>query len=174
LSDVLRHLGRRAEAEACYREGLALVERLVGDNPANSGYRGELGKCHYHLGVHYAEADRRPEAEAAFRAALDIQKKLVADYPENLGHRAQLSFCHYSLAHLLVAGRRPGEAEAHYREAVALQWQLVAQCPAVPDHWLALGRSLNNLGGLLEVTGRRPAAGRASPEARGGPKRVGR
>jgi len=50
LGNLLNEAGRRADAEACYRDALALWEKLVAESPRNSDYRSHLGHTLWYLG----------------------------------------------------------------------------------------------------------------------------
>jgi hypothetical protein len=54
LADLARAVGQGEQAEALYRRGLAIVERLVAAEPGNTGYQRDLTLSYERL----AEVDR--------------------------------------------------------------------------------------------------------------------
>ena len=81
LGTLLQGTARPKEAEAAYRDALAIQEQLAAEFPAVPDYRGELAISHYNLGTLLQNIRRLEEAEAAFRNALPLYKQLAADFP---------------------------------------------------------------------------------------------
>jgi tetratricopeptide (TPR) repeat protein len=147
-------LGELQEAEAAYRDALALQKQLAADFPNRPEFRQELATSHNNLGNLLRATGRLQEAEAAYRDALALQKQLAADFPTRPEFRQELASSHNNLGILLRDTGRPKEAEAAYRDALALRKQLADEFPTRPDYRQELARSHNNLGNLLRDTGR--------------------
>jgi tetratricopeptide (TPR) repeat protein len=149
LGNVLRDLGKRAEAEVAYRRALALQEQLVADFPALPEHRQGLARSYNNLGPVLVNLGRSAEAEAAFRQALAIREKLAADFPGVPDYRMELAGAHNNLGALLVRRGKRAEAEAAFRQALAVQDKLLADFPKVPAYHQQLAYSCTNYGTLL-------------------------
>ena len=151
----MRHrLGELKEAEAAYRDALAIQKQLAAEFPTRPDYRQNLARSHNNLGVLLRDTGRLKEAEAAYRDALKLQQQLVAEFPTRPDYRQELARSHTNLGILLYTTGRPKEAEVAWREALALQQQLAAEFPSRLDYRQELARSHTNLGNLLRETGR--------------------
>jgi serine/threonine-protein kinase len=155
---VRYHLGELKEAEAAYREALALRKQLAADFPGVANYRQELATSHNHLGILLQATGRLEEAEGAYRQALTLRKQLAADFPSRPDFRRDLARSHNGLGLLLGNTARAQEAEAAYHEALALHKQLTADFPTRPDFRWELATGHNNLGSLLVEMARLPEA----------------
>jgi tetratricopeptide (TPR) repeat protein len=162
---VLADLGKRAEAEAAYRQALAIQDKLAGEYPAVPQYRQELATSHNNLGILHARLGKRAEAEEAYRKALAIHEKLAGEYPAVPQYRQELATSHNNLGNLLASLGKPAEAEAAYRQALAIQAKLAAEFPAVPEYRQELASSHNNLATLLHQQGHRAEAEAAYRQA---------
>jgi tetratricopeptide (TPR) repeat protein len=129
LGILLRDVRKRAEAEAVYRQALALQERLVADFPDVPEYRGDLARCRNCLGVVLAEQRRRAEAEAEYRQALALQERLVADFPDVVDHAVGLGGGYCNTGSLVRDGGRPEESLAWYAKAIATLQPVLARQP---------------------------------------------
>jgi tetratricopeptide (TPR) repeat protein len=74
-------VGKLPEAEAAFRQALALGEKLVTDAPTVPEYRVQLAGCLNDVAALLLDLGKRPEGEAAFRQSLALREKLVADFP---------------------------------------------------------------------------------------------
>jgi tetratricopeptide (TPR) repeat protein len=147
-------LGDLKEAEAAFRDALAIQKQLAADFPTRPDFRQQLARTYGNLGVLLRETGRLKEAEAVYRDALAIQKQLVAEFPTRPDFRQELTKSYNNLGVLLYQTGRPKEAEAVWRDALAIRQQLVADFPTRPDFRQQLASSHNNLGLLLYQTGR--------------------
>ena len=158
-------LGDLKEAEAAFRDALALQKQLAADFPTRPDFRQVLARTYGNLGNLLRDTGRLAEAEAAYRDALAIQKQLVAEFPTRPDFRQELTKSYNNLGVLLYQTGRPKEAEAVWRDALAIRQQLVAEFPTRPDFRQELASSHNNLGLLLYQTGRPKEAERAFRDA---------
>jgi tetratricopeptide (TPR) repeat protein len=111
-------MGRLAEAEAAYRDALALRQQLADDFPARPDFRQDLARSHNSLGNLLRATGRPARAEAAYRAALALQKQLVADFPDQPDKRNDLAG---TLGNLAILGIEQGHfaaAKAYLDEAL--------------------------------------------------------
>jgi tetratricopeptide (TPR) repeat protein len=118
-------LGRPAEAEACQRENVALLRRLVEqeDHPVLAG---NLGRALNNHGLVLQDLNRLAEAQACHRESLVIYRRLVeqegrAELADGLAIALR---CH---GRLLQDLKQPAEAEQNLRESVAILVSLVDQ-----------------------------------------------
>src|SRR5262249_43792290 len=119
LGVLLADLGKRAEAEAAYRQALATQGKLAADFPAVPQYRQELARSHNNLGNLLMGLGKRAEAEAAYRQALAIQEKLAAEYSALPEYRIELGGSQCNFGHLLHASNQPEQALPWYARAIA-------------------------------------------------------
>jgi tetratricopeptide (TPR) repeat protein len=85
LGNLLKDLGKRAEAEAEYGNALAISQQIVADFPAIPAYRHDLAASYYNLACLYAirsgkEADK--QQEYADRAMELLQKAVKTGYAD--------------------------------------------------------------------------------------------
>jgi tetratricopeptide (TPR) repeat protein len=153
-----KDLGKWPEAEAAYRQALALQEPLVAEFPAVPEYRDQLVRCHNNLAVLLATLGKRPEAEAEYRKTLTLQAQLAADFLTVPEYRQSLAMLYNNLGILLLELGKRSEAETAHRQALGLLEQLAADFHTLPDHRQELANTHNNLGNLLKDRRKRPEA----------------
>jgi serine/threonine protein kinase len=92
LANFLRESGKLREAEPCFRQALALRQKLVELNPGAPDDRLQLAWAHSGLGESLKEeANRQRDAEKHFRDSAAIVEKLVSDSPTSTEYRRQLA-----------------------------------------------------------------------------------
>jgi hypothetical protein len=74
--------GELSEAEAELRAGMAILQKLVDDNPNIPLFRSYLGQSYDDLSSLLSEEGKSAEAEAASRTSVAIRRKAVDDSPE--------------------------------------------------------------------------------------------
>jgi serine/threonine-protein kinase len=109
MAGILHRSGRPAEAEAAYRESLAIQHQLVDDFPATADYRRDLANTQSELATLLQFVSRPGEAEATAREALDLRVKLVEEFPEAPDDHNELAV---ALARLANHLRRRDPAKA--------------------------------------------------------------
>ena len=133
-ASCVKYTGRPAEAEAEYREALAIRRKLVDDNPADTEFRNRLAVSHNNLGILLSQTGKPSEAEAEYREALAIRRKLADDNPAVTDFRSGLAQSHNSLGSLLAETGKLAEAEAEFRGALAVFQKLADEDPAITDY----------------------------------------
>jgi tetratricopeptide (TPR) repeat protein len=159
-------LGELQEAEAAYRDALAMGKGLVADFPARPEFRRGLASSHNNLGMLLKTRGRPKEAERAHTDALAIQKQLAAAFPTRPEFRQDLAMSYNNLGILLNETSRPKEAEKAFAEALAIQKQLAADFATRPEFRLDLARSYVNRGNMFKTAYRFKEAETAYTDAR--------
>jgi eukaryotic-like serine/threonine-protein kinase len=147
LATALRREHAYAEAETLFREVLAF-------NPGD-------GDALYQLGDDLLFTNKSEEAEARLRQALAVKRQTLN------GLNPQLVTLQSELADLLVHEGRIEEAEAMVREIVAVDRQLLDRENSNQNFTRALAIALSELGEVLSMQHRYPAAEAADREALG-------
>jgi tetratricopeptide (TPR) repeat protein len=155
---IRQRLGELEDAEAAYREALALTRQLESDFPNEPRYRVQSAFQLNNLGLVLRGMGRLPEAEAVFRDALVRRKQVVADAPGQANDRYLLATSYRNLGNLLSDTGRPAAAEAAFGEALALTKQLAADFPNDPHFREEAAIGYTNLAIRLVTTGQLPAA----------------
>src|SRR5262249_50633357 len=130
LGSVLRRLQQFPEAEAAYRETVAIQQKLQDDFPNTPAYRRDLASTCNALAGLLGGGGRRGEAEAVYRQSLALRETLVSEFPTAPGH-------YRDLAWFLVVCPDPQFRNAE--RAVRLATRAVEQAPRGWDCWRTLG-----------------------------------
>jgi RNA polymerase sigma factor (sigma-70 family) len=113
--------GKVAEAEAAYRQALALQQKLVQEFPNQAAYRTDLAVTLNRLGALHNLTGRPAEAEHTLRQAIALLEKLVADAPDGEVQCKELARSYLQLAAVLQnVGRGRAEVDALRRRAAEL------------------------------------------------------
>ncbi len=147
-------LGELNEAEAPYREALALQKHLADEFPDRLDFRHDLGLSHRYLGMLLNSLKRTKEAEAEYTEAIRIGKQLTAE-SNKAQFREDLSIWETNLAVLLLLDtQRLAEAEKLYRDSLAISEQLVREFPEVAEYQQGVVADYYTLGMLLNSANR--------------------
>jgi serine/threonine protein kinase/tetratricopeptide (TPR) repeat protein len=147
-------LGELKEAEAPYREALAIQKQLAEEFPDRLDYRHDLGQTYRYLGQLLSSLRRTKEAEAELNEAIRIGKQLTAE-SNQAQLRADLAIWINNLAGLLLLDTdRLEEAEKLYRDSLAISKQLVREFPDVAEYYQGVFADYSTLGALLKDTKR--------------------
>ena len=117
LGTLYRDTGRAKEAEAAYREALAIRKPLAQRHPEVPDYQDNLAGSHNNLGNLYSDTGRLKEAEAACKKAIAIRRLLVEKHSEVPAYQDHLAASQYALGLFYSDTGRLKEAEAAYEEA---------------------------------------------------------
>jgi tetratricopeptide (TPR) repeat protein len=154
---LLTDLGRRDEAEAHLRQGVALGEKLVVEIP-HPFFRQDLAVRQTRLGSWLADLGRWDEADAVDRKALAILDDLAGRSPDMLAYRIYQATSRVALGHLLRDdGHSEGALDWYAKAIAALEPILAKQNRYVPArdalrdaHW-GRARALDRLGRYAEA-----------------------
>jgi serine/threonine-protein kinase len=165
VGDIRERLGEHADAEAAYRQGLALQQRVAAEHLEEPEDRALLALSHTRLGALLTGLGRRADAEAAYRQALPILQRLVEEYPRRPVYQQALAVCQNKRGALLRDLGQRLEAEAAFRQAVKVLERLAREDPTHAGYRVVLAQSHNHLGSLLRSWNRSDEAEQAIREA---------
>ncbi len=134
LGTLYRDTGRAKEAEAAYREALAIRKPLAQRHPEVPDYQDNLAGSHNNLGNLYSDTGRLKEAEAACKKAIAIRRLLVEKHSEVPAYQDHLAASQYALGLFYSDTGRLKEAEAAYEEARTIWKALAKTYPQVPEY----------------------------------------
>src|SRR5262249_13591022 len=130
---LLRELGKRAEAEAEFREALATAEKLAADLPGVADYCEGLGQIHDNL-ANLLPKGAEQEAEVHHRRAIALRQDLADEFPRLPDTRQGLASALTNFSVFLDRLGKTQESLVEARRALALRKQLAADFPAIPDY----------------------------------------
>ena len=122
---MLVHIGRlRGGGGRIPRTSIAINQKLVNENPAETSFRNRLAMSHQGLGWLLSRTGKATEAEAAFRTAIEHSQKAVENAPAVPRFRGILAGSHDGLGRLLLGRtskprRRPSSAAKAIRQKLA-------------------------------------------------------
>jgi tetratricopeptide (TPR) repeat protein/tRNA A-37 threonylcarbamoyl transferase component Bud32 len=154
LANLYRATGRNDQAEAAYRQALAIQQDLADADPAEPQYRHDLARTSFDLGNLYHALGRDDDARTPYGRAHDLFGQLVRDHPESAEWRKDLGTAQNALANLDLLAGHMGPAESAYGAARAQFQRLVDEHPQVPAYQTLLAGTLHNLATVYHNTGR--------------------
>src|SRR5262249_35215101 len=128
--NLLSEMGRPKDAEAAYRQVLAIREKLAGDFPGQALCRRLLAASYDNLG---GILDG-PEARAMYEEAHTRLEALVADFPDNAEYKNDLARTCANLGQVLRIDKEYRDAERLLRRALHLKKQLVVADAGAANH----------------------------------------
>jgi eukaryotic-like serine/threonine-protein kinase len=126
IGEVHRLRGDPAAADAAYRRSLEIQQPLHEANPDHAGYREDLSRTHYNLGIVALRTGRPLDTVTEFDEAKRLLDTLPAEDMIQRRHRARL---HANLAPALRALGRLDEADRACQTAIELFDGLIANNP---------------------------------------------
>jgi tetratricopeptide (TPR) repeat protein len=151
LGELLEELGeshaeqqRLREAEALFRQALAITDRLEVEFPAVPAYRENLGLAANNLAA-LLEGSTGSERDNLWHRALSVQQRLVADFPDVPEYRWELAITRNNLGYLRLVSDQYKEAEAELLQALPIMENLVAELAHVPQNQALIAEGLLNL-----------------------------
>jgi len=122
--------GDREGGLANLRQGTALLEQIVSEDPENLHARRILGLSYSRLAdILRTRTEDRPQALGLYRKALAVKKGLLADDPNNTDFRRLVAYDQFNIAHLLADLHDGTGALRLGREALSSFQQLAAADP---------------------------------------------
>lgn len=152
--DALEAMGRRDDALAQYRRGLAIAEKLVMIDPTNNLWQDDLSVSYGRIGQLLAAAGRPDDALVHYRKSLAIIDKLLASDRANVDWQRSKAVVHGHIGRLLSEAGQHEQAMAEARDGLAITARLAASDPDNTQwqHDLSIGH--NRLGNLLATAER--------------------
>jgi tetratricopeptide (TPR) repeat protein/tRNA A-37 threonylcarbamoyl transferase component Bud32 len=157
IGEVYRLRGNPAKAAPAYRQALAFQQRLHEADPDNAGYRQDLSRTHYNLGIVATQTGRPADAVAELTEAARLLDGAPADDVIQRRHRARIDLNRGPA--LRATGRLPEAKEACDR-AIALFDALIAENPDRFDFQYEREMAVLNRG-LVRLSAREPAEAEA-------------
>ena len=149
LSDKI---GSKEEGLEDLRRGLALRERLAGDDP-QPGARADLGRTLRAIGSMLAQAGHHAEAIETYGRARAIFAELAREGPV-AGFGRDLARCDRDIGYTHYLSGKPAEALPALERASAALEALPPAERATPENRAELARTLNSICLVLRQTGR--------------------
>jgi serine/threonine-protein kinase len=160
LGQLYQETGRPKEAEAAFRQGLALREHLAAGSE-DPDAQSHVAEMHRRLGWLYANTGRATEAEPQLQTAITLLESLVAYHPAAPAYQEYLGQSYNDLGFLCQEAGRLAEAQAAYEKALALRERLAREHRDVLRYQEDLATSHSNLGSLFWDKGQLDQAGAA-------------
>jgi tetratricopeptide (TPR) repeat protein len=166
-------LGRKQEARAEYRRGLALLEDLAGRRPDNTTHQERLAGMYTGFGSLLVGWGDKRESRAALERGMDLAGGLVRRFPDDARYQVVLAMgCTAWANGLHLTGQLQAEHDARRRE-VGLWQQLVREHPREPEYQRRLAEAYRGQAQLFMDEGNSPEVLRAYREARRTLQRLG-
>ncbi len=140
VGKIRQGLGQWPEAEAAYRQSIAVLERWAGKGPAPSAGRAQLASAFREYGQLLNEAGRHWEAEAMGRRAVG-----VSGQPGRAEDRVGLCGSEAVLGRALRSLGRLEEAQAAHEAQLRVARDWAAHSPREPQALWILGESCRDL-----------------------------
>ncbi|MGO9913266.1 MAG: protein kinase domain-containing protein [Isosphaeraceae bacterium] len=153
IAELLASMGKPAEAEAEYRNMLALEQKLADGNPGLVQSR-QVGLGHYDIGNMFRARGKSQEAEVELRKAIEILRKLAAANPNLTDVQSLLAASHFSLGTLLEDTGKSSEAGAELHTALVIRQKVADDNTASAFYQRELARSLDASGLQLAQAGK--------------------
>src|SRR5262249_34988843 len=148
LANLYASLGRAEDAEAAYRQALALWQELADGAPADAAAQAACAVGHDNLGLWLAGRSRWKKAEGHYGKALALWQALAGGDPGADGARraGRAAAPRHKLGFVYDRTNRRAQAGEAYRQALAVRERLSRDHPADPESLNDLGFSHYNLG----------------------------
>ncbi len=153
IAELLAWMGKPVEAEAEYRNMLALYQKLADENPSLSDSR-QMGLGHYDIGNMLRARGKSREAEVELRKAIEILQKLATANPNLTDVQSLLAASHFALGILLEDTGNSSEAGAELHTALVIRQKVVDDNTAFALYQRELARSLDARGLQLARAGK--------------------
>jgi hypothetical protein len=153
--------GRQQQREDLAK-AVAILDRLIGEAPANCEYRHLLALCYREArrgrgpGAASRPAGLENTGEKGVDRAIEILEALVKQHPDVPQYRFDLSETYAMIEGLGPAGRAvgPSAVEQRLRKALELSRQLTIEHPGVPEYRSAQAHMNHKLAQVLRMTRR--------------------
>jgi tetratricopeptide (TPR) repeat protein len=140
--ELFLRTNRLSEAEAAFRQELAICEALATDFASWPQYREHVADSAWRLGKFLLKANRANEGEQLLQTALKAMERVVADAPSQANFRRRLARQYVAAGDLMHKAGRPADAEKAYQRAIDTWEQLLEAFPDVLIYHRELARFL--------------------------------
>ncbi|TWU02562.1 serine/threonine-protein kinase [Stieleria varia] len=154
LGPTLWLLGKGRLASQHHRQAVAILEKIVGNDPQDASHR--LALAHAYRNVFMQATpweDNREELNRIRSSGISLLESLVTDFPNVPDYQCELS----EILTETYSRRCDVESEElsqRLRKAVSLARKLTQSHPTIPRYRAALGKSLQTLGDVMSRTDR--------------------
>ncbi len=114
-----------ASAEKCFRQAIAILERLVTEHPTVLDYQHQLGFAHFRFCWMLRDAGQLEAGQAELERAQQIYEKLLAEKPDSYDYACELSWVLTDLAGMQSGSNQPEAAKKSCARAVELLTMLI-------------------------------------------------
>ncbi len=121
--ELLREMGRFAEAERSYSEALPLIERLAASDPTRLDNLWRLARENEEYAKVLLPLRRWKDGRAHLERAIGIYREIRAQDPDAMSNQRALAVCLGILGKELSVNAHPSEGLRKLREAVQLSGQ---------------------------------------------------
>lgn len=130
IGDARKVQSRFEEADAAYREFLALGQRLAEQQPDSHDWQRKVAVAHSRIGDAAQAQGKLEAAQAAFTEGLALNRRMVRQYPDDTGWQRELGVAHSRLGHVLRLQGQLDRARADFADYLAAFRKLVEKDPA--------------------------------------------
>jgi tetratricopeptide (TPR) repeat protein len=146
IGKVLARMDRPREAEAEYRQALAVQEELARIPDTFADFRADLGRTYIQMGNLIRDDKKLLDAFAWYKKARELWKQVVEEKPDVAEFQSNLAVSHYNFGITLQDLRLALAALAAHQAGLDLRAQLVKDHPRNVDYRRQLGESWNSVG----------------------------
>jgi len=168
LGAIQSRLGKTGDAQRCFRDAAALLQRLVAVAPLVAEYRRDLAVTWNNLGMAQLSAGHDlADAEASFGKALALQQTLVFARPDDLKLQSGLGGIWNNLGLVRQKQGQLADAATAFERAITAQRQAHERATEVVEFREALSKHYYNHAQLLLALDRPADAADAALARRG-------
>jgi class 3 adenylate cyclase/tetratricopeptide (TPR) repeat protein/tRNA A-37 threonylcarbamoyl transferase component Bud32 len=152
IGKVFYAQGDRARALSTFQEGLAVVEKLVAEDPDNTQWRVSLAFSHQNIGDVLRGQGDLSAALQSYQASLAIREKLARQDPANTAWQRDLTYIYDNVGDVLKQqGQYAGVADQRRAALVAKVRVLGAEHPEILKRRMDLANAMFDDGKLAEA-----------------------
>lgn len=153
LALVYRDTGRKKDAEALFKKGLALESDMHSIDDEAGSMRAAIANLYDNASVMYLAMGRHKESDEFAQKGRAIRKQIADKNPNELQQIKDLAVSDVNVGTLYASTNRAKDAEPYFVEAVDIATRLVKAHPDIAEYQNMLAASYNNLGGAYTLLG---------------------
>ncbi len=153
VGDVLKARGDLEGALSCYRESLAITERLVGQDATNAAWQRDLSIALERVGGALETQGDLKGALSTHRRSLEIRRHLAGQDATNAEWQRDLSIGLERVARVKELSEDMDGALSGYRDSLGILRRLAAQDPSNAGYQRDISTNLVKVGGVLIACG---------------------